>query len=147
VIKVFKNIFKIRWQIKTVCTKMQDSVATSRLAVRWMRDTPRTGCALRIALIWRWPEQAILKWSLSPLLLAATVWNFALCRSGVPIATVWKRYIHQARYACCVNTFKCKNVQWNVVKITAAVVFRSALLIDLMFNHVGGDRKNTNQWN
>jgi len=34
------------------------SVATSRLALRWTCDSPRTGCARRTTAIYTWREQA-----------------------------------------------------------------------------------------
>jgi len=56
-----------------------ETVATSRLALRWMYDSPRTGCARRTTPIYMWHEQAIIEWSwhVISILLAATVWSFA----------------------------------------------------------------------
>ena len=39
------------------------SAATSPLALRWMYDSPRTGCAWRTTHIYMWREQAIIEWS------------------------------------------------------------------------------------
>ena len=88
------------------------SVATSPLALRWMCDSPRTGCARRTTPIYIWHEQAIIEWSWrvisgdtnhvndwtwqlayaksdrgvwSLLLLAATVWSFAHLPLGLSV--------------------------------------------------------------
>jgi len=39
-----------------------DVVWISRLPLRWMCDSPRTGCARRTTPIYKWREQAILEW-------------------------------------------------------------------------------------
>ena len=89
----------VSWCLKDHCLS---SVATSLLALRWMCDSPRTGCSPRITPIyiyipieWSWwvtsnnacesgeqlivlpdgnDESDLVRWSL--LLLAATVWRF-----------------------------------------------------------------------
>ena len=38
------------------------TVATSLLALRWISDSPRTGCARRTKLMHTWREQAIIEW-------------------------------------------------------------------------------------
>jgi len=45
------------------CFDYKDSVATFALALRWMCDSPRTGCARRTTPIYMWQEQAIKEWS------------------------------------------------------------------------------------
>jgi len=49
------------------CTRSASSnirtVATSPLALRWMCDSPRTGCAWRTTPIYMWREQATIEWS------------------------------------------------------------------------------------
>ena len=68
------------------------SVATSPLALRWMRGSPRTGCARRITPIYMWREQAIIR-----VIMACDLYCCLLpqcealrtCLSGFPIATKW----------------------------------------------------------
>ena len=43
--------------------RAQSGVATSRLALRWTCDSPRTRCSRRIAPIYMWHEQAIIECS------------------------------------------------------------------------------------
>ena len=89
------------WQASIGQLKYHDTIATSRSALRRVRDSPRTGSGLRIAHTYKWREQATAEWSRrvisnnacepgqqltvlangdtvgwSLLLLAATVWNF-----------------------------------------------------------------------
>ena len=54
----------------------------------WMRNAPRTGCALRIASQCKWREKAIIEWS--PLLLAATVRSFGRLPFGLSYCNTTK---------------------------------------------------------
>jgi len=64
-------------------------VATSPVALRWLCDSPRTGCAWRITPLYMWREQAII------VIMACELYSCLLsqcealrtCRSGFPIAT------------------------------------------------------------
>ena len=47
------------WRRKTKTA----SVATSPVVLRWLCDSPRTGCAWRITPLYMWREQAIIEWS------------------------------------------------------------------------------------
>jgi len=42
---------------------LNSCVATSPLALRWMCDSPWTGCARRTTPIYMWREQALIQWS------------------------------------------------------------------------------------
>jgi len=66
------------------------TVATSLLALRWMCDSPRTGCARNITPIYMWREQAITAWSWHVISCCLLPQCEALrtCRSGFPIATI-----------------------------------------------------------
>ena len=61
--------------------KASFSVAASPVVLRWLCDSPRTGCAWRKTLWSMWREQAIIEWSL--LLLAATVRSSAHMPLGI----------------------------------------------------------------
>jgi len=55
-------------------------VATSQLALRWMCNSPRTGCARRTTPIYMWREQAIIEWSRWVIsIVAATVRSLRTC--------------------------------------------------------------------
>jgi len=53
-----KNVQSVRFVVKR-----RDAVATSPLALRWMYDSPRTGCARSKIPKYMWREQAIIEWS------------------------------------------------------------------------------------
>ena len=61
-----------------------------RLALCWLCDSPRTGCARRTTPRYTWREQAIIDWSWHVISIAACCQCEALrtCRSDFPIATV-----------------------------------------------------------
>jgi len=68
-IKRFYKCNRKQLQISTpfclneVLVKKLGYVATSPLALRWMCDSPRMGCARRTTPKYMWREQAILEWS------------------------------------------------------------------------------------
>ena len=54
-------------------------VATSPLALRWMCDSPRTGCAWRITPIYMRDKQAIIEWSWCVISVVACCHGVKLC--------------------------------------------------------------------
>ena len=88
------------WLLLSISEKMKDVsvklgkisiVANTWLVLRWMCDSPRTGCARRITLIYTWREQAN-----NRVMVACNLYCCLLpqcealhaCRSGFPIATL-----------------------------------------------------------
>jgi len=68
------------------------SVATSPVALRWLCDSPRTGCARRMKNIYAWREQAIVREIATHDLYCCLLLrreSLRTCRSGFPIATKW----------------------------------------------------------
>jgi len=57
--------------------------ATSRLALRWMCDSPRTGCARRTPPIYKWRKQGTTEWPWDVISYCCLL----PCRSGFPIAS------------------------------------------------------------
>jgi len=53
-------------------------VATSPVVLRWLRDSPRTGCARRTK-IYVWREQAIIEWSRRVISIVACCYGAKLC--------------------------------------------------------------------
>jgi len=49
------------------------------MALRWMCDSPRTGCARRITPIYSWREQAILQWSRRVISIVGCCHSVKLC--------------------------------------------------------------------
>jgi len=56
-----------------------DTVAASLVALRWLCDSPRTGCAWRITPLYMWHEQAIIEWSWHVNSIAACCHSAKLC--------------------------------------------------------------------
>jgi len=54
-------------------------IAISALALRWMRDSPRTRCARRTTPIYTWREQAIIEWSRRVISIVACCHSAKLC--------------------------------------------------------------------
>jgi len=68
-----------------------DVLAISQVVLRWLCDSPRTGCAWRITPLSLWREQAITAWSRRVISIVACchgakLWAHAAL--GFPIATV-----------------------------------------------------------
>ena len=64
------------------CCSLQkggDVVATSPLALRWLCDSPRMGCAQRITPIHMWREQTIIQWSHRVISIVACCHSAKLC--------------------------------------------------------------------
>jgi len=59
--------------------RVKPIVATSRLALRWMCDSPRTGCARIITTIYMWREQKIIEWSRRVISIVACCHSAKLC--------------------------------------------------------------------
>jgi len=66
-----------------------DTVATFQLALRWMCNSPRTGCARRTTTTYMWHEQAIVEWlrRMISCCLLPQCEALRTCRSVFPIAT------------------------------------------------------------
>jgi len=56
-----------------------DVVATSPVVLRWLCDSPRTGCAWRITPLCMWREQAIIEWSRRVISIVACCHGAKLC--------------------------------------------------------------------
>ena len=54
-------------------------IATSPLALRWMRGSPRTRCTRRASPIYMWHEQAIIEWSWHVIFIVACCHSVKLC--------------------------------------------------------------------
>ena len=54
-------------------------VATSPVVLRWLCDSPRTGCAWRITPLCMWREQAIMEWSRRVISIVACCHGAKLC--------------------------------------------------------------------
>ena len=78
------------------------TVATSPVVLRWLCDSPRTGCAWRITPLCMWREQAIIEWSRWsdlgewPLTMLVNLVNSWLC-----LRTVTTRVISSGDLYCC----------------------------------------------
>ena len=59
-------------------------VATSPLALRWLCDSPRTGCARRTTPTYMWREQAIVEWP-------RRVNSIVACRHGMKLCALAAR--------------------------------------------------------
>jgi len=73
-------------------------VATSPLALRWMYDSPRTGCARRITPIYMWRKQAIIEWSwhvISIVVCCHSVELCALAARAFRSQQTWSYRVHQ----------------------------------------------------
>ena len=69
-----------------------NTLATSRLALRWMCDLPRKGCVRITTPMYMWHEQSIIEWSRRVISVVAYCHSVKLlrtCRSGFPIATMY----------------------------------------------------------
>jgi len=80
--------------------KVYSTVATTRKARCWMRDAPRTGCALRVAPMCTWCEQAIVEWSRRVISIVAYCHIVKLCE-----ALRWQQYY--GRHLFCNSFFSC----------------------------------------
>jgi len=97
-VKHFHICVEVLSQFRTHCTNpWQCSVATSRLTLRWMCDSPRTECERRTTPICTWHEQAIMEWLRCVISADSSLWTIEkltsvreewLRRSGFPIATI-----------------------------------------------------------
>ena len=78
------------------------TVATSPVVLRWLCDSPRTGCAWRITTLCMWREQAIIEWSRWsdlgewPLTMLVNLVNSWWC-----LLTVTTRVISSGDLYCC----------------------------------------------
>ena len=93
-------------------------VATSRLALHWMCDSPRTGCARRITLIYMWCEQAIIEWSRRVIYIVACCHIVKLCahatrafrsqQNGV-VTRMWRScQVQTSQKECAIGAVPCK---------------------------------------
>ena len=55
------------------------TVATSPVVLRWLCDSPRTGCTWRITPLCMWREQAIIEWSRRVISIVACCHGAKLC--------------------------------------------------------------------
>jgi len=62
-----------------LCWRLLEIVATSPVALRWLCDSPRTGCAWRITPLCMWREQAIIEWSRRVISTVACCHGAKLC--------------------------------------------------------------------
>jgi len=89
---------------RTLQETKYNTVATSLSALRWMCESPRMGCARRIAPIYMWREQAIMLWALC-------VISFVACWHSVKIC------VHAAR------EFRSQQYKWQLCKCRLKATF------------------------
>ena len=81
------NTFRIQIKHHKLCSENSThsiqmeiiNFATSPLALRWICNSPRTGCARRITPLYTWREQAIIEWSWHVISVVACYHSVKLC--------------------------------------------------------------------
>jgi len=94
--KVFQFAFYFSLSLSIFSTSLAQlvaSVATSRLALCWMWDSPRTRCVWRRTPIYTWHEQAEIEWARRVISVLPQCEALRTCRSGFPIITKWCCYV------------------------------------------------------
>ena len=64
---------------KEICCQSFGFAATSPLALRWICDSPRTGCARRTTSLYTWREQALTEWLRCMISIVACCHSVKLC--------------------------------------------------------------------
>jgi len=98
------------------------AIATSPVVLRWLCDSPRTGCARRTKIYAARTsnnKRDCDAWSL--LLLAATVWSLRTCRSGFPMNNFGKENLKEK-----IASENIKRASPNRNAIKTAVSFRKS---------------------
>ena len=86
-----KTIFQ---QGKCVASALLEDLATSWFALRWMCDSPRTGCARRTTPIYKWRERAVIEWSRRMISIVTCCHSVKLCALAVR-AFISQQWLHQ----------------------------------------------------
>jgi len=73
-------LFLLTSVVQNVCVC---TAATSPVVLRWVCDSPRTGCAWRITPLCMWREQAIIEWSRRVISIVACCHGAKLCAHAI----------------------------------------------------------------